>query len=149
MSHAGTNSILLSLRTFNGSYGAEQEVDMKCTFRFLNNPLNKQLISLLKKAKVKHSLDQNDVIHYQPDDEEMIENEFISSVRSKTFSSWQLLSCPQEWVEIYKSYMNRHKIKFAEELIDGRVNFLIPRSVRPHSWKLTPPKAMALAKRTA
>ena len=62
-----------------------------------------------------------------------------SSIRDKVFPSWQVLTCPKDWIERYRDYMNRHGIPFKEELSDGELWFLIPRKYRPHAWKLDDP----------
>ena len=106
------------------------------TFRFVDDSLNRRLIALLKRSGTRHDVRSNGVVRYSPRDEDVIENEFIRSVRDSVFPSWQILSCPPQWVDRYKSYMTRHGVPFVEELIDNRLCFLIPRRYRPHSWKL-------------
>jgi hypothetical protein len=106
------------------------------SFKFLNHNLNQQLIALLKKAKIKHDIGKDGVVHYSSYDEEVVENDFICSIREKVFPSWQVLTCPRDWIECYKKYMSHHGIPFNEELSNGELWFLLPRKYRPGRWKL-------------
>ena len=112
------------------------------SFRFLDSRLTQELIGLLRKAKINHSIDKEGVVHYSPDDEEVVENDLICSLRDKVFPSWQLLTCPSDWTVRYKDYMGRHGIPFREELSNGELWFLLPRKYRPHAWKLDDPTKM-------
>jgi hypothetical protein len=109
------------------------------SFRFLDKELNLKLIGLVKKANIDHAIDKEGVIHYSADDEEVVGNDLICSIRDKTLPSWQVLTCPSDWIERYRDYMSRHNIPFREELSNGELWFLIPRKCRPHSWKLERP----------
>lgn len=106
------------------------------SFRFLNKNLNRELIGLLKKAKIDHSIDRDGTVHYSSDDEEVVENDLICSIRDKVFPSWKVLNCPSDWTARYKEYMSHNDIPFQEELSNGELWFLIPGKHRPHSWKL-------------
>jgi hypothetical protein len=106
------------------------------SFKFLDDHLNHLLLALLRKCKIKHRVDRNGVIHFSSEDEEVVENELICSVRDKAFPTWQLLTRPPEWTERYKKYMSNHGIPFCEEQSNGESWFLIPRKYRPHRWKL-------------
>jgi hypothetical protein len=116
------------------------------SFRFLDDDLNRQLIALLRKAKIKHDVGKDGSIHYSPDDEEVVENDFVGSIRDKVFPAWQVLTCPRDWSMLYKKYMKHHGIPFQEELSNGELWFLLPRKYRPHRWQLDRPmKAGRLA----
>jgi hypothetical protein len=104
--------------------------------KYLDNDLNLRLVALLKKTGVRHSVDEKGVVRYSSKDEEAVENELISSIRTDLFPSWQVLTCPKGWVGRYKSYMTRHGIPFREEMHDGTLWFLLPGKYRPHRWKL-------------
>ncbi|MCI0738459.1 MAG: hypothetical protein L0Y72_05400 [Gemmataceae bacterium] len=114
-------------------------MDLRDSFRFLNNDLNKELIGLLKKSKVKHSVDAHDIIHYSANEDDVVENDFICAVRDRVFSSWQVLTCPRDWIAVYKDYMSRHSIPFSEEISNGELWFLIPGDCQPHLWDLVDP----------
>ena len=109
---------------------------MNITFKFVNEKLNHSLILLLKKAKLKFKISAQNLIHYATQDEERIENEIICKIRDKAFPTWQLLSCPAEAAPLYKQYMVSHQIPYEIELCDSEIGFLLPRSYRPHAWKL-------------
>jgi hypothetical protein len=109
------------------------------SFRFLDDELNQQLLALLKKGKIKHDVGKDGIIHFLPEDEEVVENDYICSIRDKIFPSWQVLTCPRDWVGRYKKYMRHRRIPFREELSKGELWFLLPRRYRPHSWKLDEP----------
>jgi uncharacterized protein len=119
-------------------------VEQTFSFKFMDNNLNKRLLSLLKGAKVHHIVDKDGVVRYSPQDEEVVGNELIGSLRNKVFPAWQLLSCPPDWIERYRCYMARHGIEFKEELINRQLCFLLPRKHRPHSWKLDRPAEAAI-----
>jgi hypothetical protein len=106
------------------------------SFKFSDQRLNRQLLSLIKKACIKHRVATDGTIHYSSRDDELFENELVERIRSSVFPSWQVLSCPKGWAERYEGYMLKHGVPFREELIDGQVSFLIPRKHRPHTWKL-------------
>jgi len=109
------------------------------SFKFLDPSLNRELADTLKKHHIDHSIDENGVVHYSTDDDEVVENDVICSIRDKTFRSWQVLTCPSDWVARYRDYMNCHGIPFREELSNGEAWFLIPRKYRPHTWRLEGP----------
>ncbi|HEV2968478.1 MAG TPA: hypothetical protein VGY55_00725 [Pirellulales bacterium] len=105
-------------------------------FRFVDDDLNQALITLIRKARIEHTVDTGGAVRYSPGDQDVVENKLICKIRDKVFGSWQILTCPKEWIETYKRYMEVHGIPFEEELADGKSWFLIPRKYRPHSWKL-------------
>ncbi len=105
------------------------------SFRFVDEDLNRRLIARLKGSEIRHTVDEEGTIHYSPDDEEVVENEFVGALRSRVFRPWQVLTCPKEWIDRYRNYMIRNDIPFREELAGGQVWFLIPRKYRPHLWK--------------
>ena len=106
------------------------------SFKFLDVDLNRQLIALLKKAKIAYQVSEDGLIRYSSEEEEEIENDLICSVRDRVFPSWQVLTCPPDSIVRYKKYMNQHGILFREELSNEVAWFLIPRKHRPHLWKL-------------
>jgi hypothetical protein len=109
------------------------------SFRFVDDELNERLIQLLKKSHVSHRVDADRVIHYSSDDEDVIGNDLICSIRDRLFRSWQIVSCPPEWTDSYRQYMAQHEIPFVEETSGDDRRFLIPSRYRPHSWKLEEP----------
>src|SRR6266478_354633 len=96
-------------------------MNLAYSFRFVDNKLNDKLISLIAKSGIKHRIDKEGIIHYSPDDEEVIGNEILPAVRNKLFSSWQIISCPRDWAERYKRYMIRRDVSFVEELIANQL----------------------------
>ncbi len=106
------------------------------TFRFVDDDLNLRLLGLLKKAKVRHHVDREGVVHYSRSDEEVVGNELICSIRDAAIPKWQLLSCPADYADRYRKYMIRQRIEFREESINQQLCFLLPRKHRPHSWRL-------------
>jgi hypothetical protein len=110
-------------------------VELACSFRFIDEDLNRRFLALLKRSAVRHLVDAHGTVHYSTNDAEFIENDVISAVRNRVFPSWQILSCPREWTETYRSYMIRRDIPFSEELDDRQLCFLIPRKYRPHAWR--------------
>jgi hypothetical protein len=116
---------------------SETGMDLSLSFKFVDDVLNKKLIGLVKKAGSSHSVDDGGAIHYSPNDEETMENDLIGAVRSLICDPWQVLTCPQNWVEIYRQYMIQHNIPFSEELMDDQMWFIIPGKYRPQAWKLS------------
>ena len=110
------------------------------SFQYSDDALNRELIGLLKRAGIDHSLDEDGVIRYSSDEHEFVENELINAIRDRVFPSWQVLTCPEDWIARYRNYMNRRQIPFREEWNDGSLWFLIPRKYRPNSWKLDGPR---------
>ena len=111
--------------------------------RFADDAHNRELTALLKTHGIEHSVDRQGSIRYSSDDEEVVENELVRSIRDRIFSPWQVLSCPDDWGERYKHYMSLHGIPFREEWIDGQACFLLPRKYRPQRWKLEAEPALA------
>ena|ERR1017187_1219414 len=109
---------------------------MDYSFRFVNDKLNKELMKRLAKEGVKHHIDKEGVIHYSSDDEDVVGNEILPSMRDRMFSRWQIISCPSEWADRYRRYMVQNSISFVEELLDNKMCFLISRDHRPQSWRL-------------
>jgi hypothetical protein len=116
------------------------------SFKFLDDDLNHRLIALMKKARVNHVVDKTGIIHYSPDDDEVVENDLICSIRRQVFTSWQILTCPNDWIGTYKRYMSKHRIPFSEELSNNQLWFLIPRKYRPYAWKLEPQASEQVAR---
>lgn len=144
LSHSRRQTVELRLRAFNSVPDAKlKNPDMAQTnsFRFVDPELNRDLIALLKKSGIRHLVDQRGVIRYSPQDEERVENDLISTIRGRKFPAWQIATCPSNWTEVYRSYMQERSIPFVEEIMDGDVWFLIPRRYRPHAWKLKEPSA--------
>ena len=113
------------------------------SFKFMKDARNNRFIASLKKAKIRHTVDNRGIVRYAPADEEFVEDNIISSIRDQVFSSWQILCCPKDWAQAYRDYMLARGVPFAEELIDNELCFLIPRRYRPHSWKVKEPKRLA------
>lgn len=123
-------------------------MEKRSSFKFLDADLNNQLLALLKKGKIKHDVGKDGLVHYSPDDEEVVENDIICSIRDRAFPSWQVLTCPPHWAARYKKYMRHQRIAFQEELSNGEMWFLLPRKYRPARWKLDGPmKAEQMAMR--
>jgi len=109
------------------------------SFRFADEQLNRRLIALLKRNRIRHFVDKQGVVHYSAEDEDAVENEAIVSIRNGVFAYWQVLSCPKEWADSYRQHMTKHGIPFQEEESQGELWFLLPRKYRPHMWKLDEP----------
>jgi len=110
------------------------------SFRFRDDRLNREFLTLLRKRGVKHRVARDGVIHYAADDEDVVDNDVICQIRDGVFPEWQVLTCPRDWIPRYTDYMQDHGIPFSEELSDGELWFLLPRRHRPHAWKLRGPK---------
>src|SRR5437899_1903213 len=106
------------------------------SFRFRDDCLHRQFLALLKKRRIKHSVGRDGRVHYSEDDEDVVENEVVCPIRDSVFATWQVLTCPRDWIPRYTDYMRTHGIPFQEELSNGELWFLLPRSYRPHRWKL-------------
>ena len=81
------------------------------------------------------------MLHYSPDDVEIVENELICAIREQVFATWQVVTCPPDWVDRYRQFMTKKGVPFREELADEEVWFLIPRKYRPNLWNLNSMKA--------
>ena len=68
-------------------------------FRFQDEHLNDQLANLLREKHIRFTTDKNGNIVYNSDLEEIVENNVINLIRSKIFSTWKLLSAPDDWLE--------------------------------------------------
>jgi hypothetical protein len=119
------------------------------SFKFADKQLQNQLLALLNEAHVKHRIGKNGVVYFSSDDEEVVENDLICSLRDQVFPTWQVLTCPGDWVERYRCYMSRHQIPFSEELSNNQLWFLIPRKYRPQMWKMDDAQTEKLASRGA
>jgi hypothetical protein len=106
-------------------------------FKFADKHLNEQLLSLVKKSAVPSGIERDGRILYRSEDEEAFED-LLAEVRDSVFSRWQVLSCPEDWVQKYRSALEDRGIEFQEELNNGAVEFLIPEECRPHRWKMNP-----------
>jgi len=111
-------------------------MSLDLSFRFANEKLNKRLIARLESASIRHKVDRNGSIRYSSNDESFVENELIGEIRTSIFRSWQILSCPPDWVDRYIAYLTRHDLPYVEEWIDEQKCLLLPRHLRPHRWKL-------------
>ena len=109
------------------------------SFKFGSPKLNRELIGLLRSSGIKHAVGEKGVIRCSVEVEETVQNELISSIRDKVFSSWQIVSCPSDWTKSYREYMHAHGIPFVEEMTDGDLGFLISRRYHPHTWKIEAP----------
>jgi hypothetical protein len=112
------------------------------SFRFMDDSLNRKLIKLLQlKARGRFEIQPDGTIRYPREEEDLIGNDVICAVRNAAFPTWQVLSCPADWIDSYRSYMAEKKIPYREEIRDRSLRLLIPRNYRPHSWKLQDPQA--------
>ncbi|HQU42414.1 MAG TPA: hypothetical protein PK867_06355 [Pirellulales bacterium] len=118
------------------------------SFKFVDDELNRQLLALLKESNLRHSVAPDGTIRYLSKDEEVVGTELISAVRDRQFPSWQILSCPNDWLERYRAYMKEHQVPFTEEVMDGELCFLLPSRYRPHSWRLENGDARQLSRRS-
>ena len=100
------------------------------SFRFADEALNQQLIALLKKERIRHTINAKGQILFSLNDEESVENDLINSIRDKVFPEWQVLSCPKDWPEMYERYMAQHAIPF-QERIDRWAHIFPPPSKIP------------------
>lgn len=105
------------------------------SFKFVDDELNSKLLDLLSRSDVSYAINAG-AIQYSSEDEDVVGNQLIPSIRGLKFPSWQVVSCPRDWTERYQQYMVRHQVPFTKEIIDGEVSFLIPAKYDPHSWKL-------------
>lgn len=103
-------------------------------FRFLNDRLNSILISTLIVSDIQVNWDENSVIYFDEKDEEAIEG-ILAKIRTAQFPTWQVLSCPVDWVNQYRQEMKRRQVPYLEELNDGQIEFLLPGNCEPHDWK--------------
>jgi len=108
----------------------------KCSFKFLDDDLNQQLMILLRNSTIKYEVSKDGVVRYSSEDIEIVENDLICSIRDEVFTSWQVLTCPPDWTDRYRNYMDQHQIPFHEELSNGELWFLLPRRFRPQRWEL-------------
>jgi hypothetical protein len=104
----------------------------------VKKPLNDSLIAALEKADFDYAVDRWGYVYYLSQDTEAFED-VLSEVRSSLFESWQVLSCPQDTLESYRSAMRSLRVRFAEEVNNDRIEFLIPGNVDPHEWSLERP----------
>ena len=109
--------------------------DMRHSFKFMDDRLQRRLLTLLNRESVPCRVDNRGVVHYSSTIERLVQNELISAIRSQAFPKWQILTCPKDWLSRYRKYMVARRIPFQEELSDGQVWFLLPQKYRPHSWK--------------
>jgi hypothetical protein len=82
-----------------------------------------------------HAVGVDGRIYYHSSDEESFED-ILAPVRAAAFPAWQVLSSPSDWLQKYRDEMKQRKIPYHEELNNGSVEFLLPRSARPHSWQM-------------
>jgi hypothetical protein len=141
LSYSRWRPLGLRLSSFHRSDDSKLAQDLSamalaCSFKFVDDQLNRKLIGRLKESDIKHLVDKSGVVHYSAGDEEAMENDLIRAIRDQVFRSWQILSCPKDWIEQYRDYMIQHEIPFSEELIDNQLCFLIPRRYRPDSWRI-------------
>jgi hypothetical protein len=108
-------------------------------FKFVDADLNEDLLQLLQEAKIPYLVDKDGAILYSADDEETVENDLIPAIRDTIFPSWQVLTCPPDWIASYREYIAAHGVPIREELSNGECWFLIPRKYRPSAWKLKRP----------
>jgi hypothetical protein len=105
-------------------------------FMFLDPFLNEHLLHRVLEAEISHHVSADGAICYSPDDEEAMEKDVIGPIRNRVFPSWQVVTCPAEWTQTYRTYMEENGVEFREERSNGETWFLIPRKHRPHRWKL-------------
>lgn len=122
--------------------------EMDRTFVFSEPALNRRLLGLLRKSRIRHLVDRCGVIHYKGTDARQIENEFICAVRRSRFPKWMVQTCPPDWADTYRNYMRQHHISYCEELDNGKLWFLLPSQRRPSLWKMSDPNTGQVSPRT-
>lgn len=111
-------------------------IEFDTSFRFVDERLNRQFVARMKQSRLQFVVDDDGTVYYSSEDEARVEKDVLSPIRTEVFSSWQILSCPENWAESYVSYMRKHRVPFRQELINHELCFLIPGELRPHSWRL-------------
>src|SRR4051794_23011286 len=95
------------------------------SFRFVDDALQGDLLALVRRSGVIHSVDEDGTLRYASGDEEVVGNELICSIRNCLFQTWSIFTLegdetPRPKVTAaYRAYMSQHGIPFAEEIIDG------------------------------
>jgi hypothetical protein len=105
------------------------------SFRFVNETLNRRLLSLLRASALDHSVAADGKVHYHSADEDRFED-VLAQVRADVFPDWQVLSFPQDWADRYRAALAERAVSYEEELNNGAVEFLLSGHHRPHAWKI-------------
>lgn len=114
-------------------------MDTSQSFKFLDSQLNRRLLDILKKRRDAFVVDAGGAVRMSPENEIVLHNEILPDLRAEKFASWQLITCPEDWIESYKEYMATNAVPFTEEIENGDLWFMIPGSYKPHSWKIKEP----------
>ncbi len=104
------------------------------SIKFLDISLQRRLISALRRHGIAHRLGKGGVVYYPRTAEREVSDRVLSAIRTSVFPQWQLLTCPNDWIERYRAYMEAHNIPYREEIEGRRFWFLLPRKYRPHRW---------------
>lgn len=48
----------------------------------------------------------------------------------------QILRCPKDALDAYRKKMKEKSVPYEEYLLDGQIVFILPKTYRPHAWKL-------------
>lgn len=105
-------------------------------FKFLNEKLQKKLISLLrKKAKNKFKILPSLYIEYDEKDVDLIENQLICSVRVSVFPNWQIVTASNNSFA-FQMELQKRKVSFELEIKNFDIRFLINKKYKPHAWKI-------------
>jgi hypothetical protein len=119
------------------------------SFRFADDKLQKELVVSIGELRRPFRLGKDATVYYPRKAEADFENELICPIRDKVFRNWQLLFCPQSAVNAYRTYMRRRGIPYQEEITNDEVAFLLPKTVRPHAWKVSSPEGDAVHRANA
>lgn len=104
------------------------------SFRFADPDLQAAFVRLLRTSGLPYYADRTKTAFYSSADVLVVENELIQQVRDSALKSWSVLHCPADWVDRYRAYMTKRRIRFYEQVEDGEISFLIPGNYNPHTW---------------
>ena len=141
MPHAWAQASFVSLRAFDGNRSTilRTRWPRKHSIRLAKPSLNLPLVTQLTKQMVPFSVDKEGTVWYSKQFDELVDVKILPPLRSHLFPRWQVLSFPPEWAGVYRNYMQRRRVRFESEWINGQLVFLLPASYRPHTWNLPDP----------
>jgi hypothetical protein len=85
---------------------------------------------------IKHAVEKDGSLSFSGQAWLQAENIFHHLLNKIFRKGWQMITFPQETYQEYKDKITARKIKHVEYVEHGKVQFAVPRSCRPHSWKL-------------
>ena len=107
---------------------------MIITFRFVDPKLNDAFIRLIHE-NLQVPVEKSQLVCPEELEEKFMG--YLAEFRRSLFEDWQVLNIPmKDYYYLFKRYMIERNIPYVEEYEDHEIQFLLPKSYKPRTWRI-------------